>query len=187
MKKLAVISAMVICLAACSQQPDPFKDAVETEIIRLVGPDAKVRFNTFELIDSTTVGKELDYRLSLIETRRKQNLKFNEKYLNEGKQTNARIKAEAAAKDAVVIEGIKAIRERMAAADSLDVVVYYDYHVTGEAKSESGITTFADHYACVGADGTVLNFTDNQKTLHKGVGKVIAGYLTVLKGDSEEE
>lgn len=189
MKKLALIPIVALCLASCGQQkqPDIYKDAIETEIIRLVGPDAKVSFTTFERIDSTTFGKELEYRHGLIQTRRNQNLKLMEKYKKQGMPTNMEKKAKSAALDAEVLKGIEALRERMAAADSLDIIAYYDYHVAGEAKSSEGTTTFPNHFACVAVDGTLLNFTDNPRFLHKSIGKVIPGYHTVLKRNSASE
>lgn len=189
MKSIAVIPIVALCLVSCArdgQQLDVFERSIETEIVRLVGADAKVEFSVCERIDSTTFGEELEFRKRLIEARREQNLRLSEQYASQKKRTNARLRSEAAQKDAAVLSGIDSIRMRLAAADSLDIVCHYDYHVAGVARTADGITAIPDHYACVSADGTLLTFTPEKRKLHYGVGKVIPGYIRVLKGRGDE-
>lgn len=189
MKKMLVIAAMALCVAACSlgQKPDQYKDAVKEEIVRLVGADAKVSFNTFELKETTTYADELEYRKGLITARQAMNKMLKEKYENEKMSTNAHRKLTAMLNDEEVLKGLETIRERMAAADSLDKVAYYVFQFTGEARCEGATTSFKDYFACVTPTGEVLSVTDNEKAIHKGLGKIIEGYRTILKSSSEEE
>lgn len=188
MKKISAIAALALCVVSCGlgQKPNQYKDAVKEEIIRLVGADAKVSFNTFELKETTTFADELDYRKGLIEARHKMNIKFQEKYSKERMPTNAGIKRLAILKDEEVLKGLEAIRERMAAADSLDKVAYYVFQFTGEAKSQGATSTFKDYFACVTPDGRLLSLTDNEKAIHKGLGNVLGGYKLLLGAEKEE-
>lgn len=188
MRTMSIITAMSICIVSCSSGPrsDQYKDAVREEIVRLVGADAKVSFNTFELLESTTYADELDYRKGLITARHSMNDKFQKQYEGQGMKTNALKKLDALMKDEDVLKGIEAIRERMAAADSLDKVAYHVYSFTGEARCKGITTTFKDYFACVTPDGEILSVTDNRKAIRKGLGKIIEGYSTILKSGREE-
>ena len=188
MKKIAIIPIVALTMVSCAQSEplDVYQQSIATEIVRLVGPDAKVEFEVCERIDSTTFGGELDFRTGLIEARRNQNLHLSEMYAGQKKRTNARLREEIAQKDAIVLGGIDSLRVRLAAGDSLDIICHYDYHFSGEAKTADGTTVFSDYYACLAADGTLLSFTNEKRKLHYGVGKVIPGYLTVLKGRGGE-
>lgn len=188
MRKIFIIAAMAVCAAACSsgRNSDLYKDAVKEEIIRLVGADAKVSFNSFELHEATTFSDELDYRKNLITARKSMNDKFSKRYAEQSMRTNALKKLDALMKDEDVLKGIDGIRERMASADSLDKVAYYVYKFTGEARCEGVTTMFKDYFACVTPAGEVLSVTDQEKAIHKGLGKVIGGYNALLKAGREE-
>lgn len=189
MKSIAVIPILALCLVSCArdgQQFDVFERAIETEVVRLVGADAKVEFSVCERIDSTTFGEELEFRTDLINARMEQNLWLSELYQSQKKPTNARLRSEAAQKDSEVLVGIDSIRLRLAAADSLDIICHYDYHVAGSARTADGITSIPDHYACLSADGTLLTFTQERRKLHYGVGKVIPGYIRALKRGGDD-
>lgn len=185
MKKTVVITALAACLCSCTgnKTADPFVGALESEIIRLVGADAKVSFNNVERIDSTTFGQELENRIKAMETRQKQNQKFLDQYNLKGQRQSAAAKSEALIKDAQVIAGLNAIKARMDAADSLDIVAYYDYHFSGSARCEGQETAFPDNYASISPDGVVLSLNDSQKGLHNALGKVIPGYKELLKSE----
>ena len=212
MKKISVIAALALCVVSCGlgQKPNQYKDAVKEEIIRLVGADAKVSFNTFELKETTTFADELEYRKGLIEARHKMNIRFQEKYSEERMPKNAGIKRLAILKDEEVLKGLDAIQERievacgdrksiylteiqaeggkrMAAADSLDKVAYYVFQFTGEAKCQGTTSTFKDYFACVTPDGRLLSLTDNEKAIHKGLGNVLGGYRLLLGAEEKEE
>ena len=185
MRKIAFITVLAACLCSCTgnRTADPFVGALESEIIRLVGADAKVSFNSVERIDSTTFGQELDNRIKAMETRQKQNRKFLDQYNMKGQKKSAAAKSEALIKDEQVIAGLNAIKERLAAADSLGIVAYYDYHFSGSARCEGQETAFPDNYASISPDGVVLSLNDSQKGLHNALGKVIPGYTDLLKAE----
>ena len=121
MKKIAIIPIVALTMVSCAQSEplDVYQQSIATEIVRLVGPDAKVEFEVCERIDSTTFGGELDFRTGLIEARRNQNLHLSEMFAGQKKRTNARLREEIAQKDAIVLGGIDSLRVRLAAGDSL--------------------------------------------------------------------
>lgn len=185
-RNIIVLAALALCLAGCGQKSDMYRDALETEIIRLVGADAKVTFNTVERIDSTTFGQEVDNRIKAFETKLNQDSRLYDNYKGKGMVKNADTKKKAVELDEKVLAGLEKLRQRIADADSLDVVAYYDYHFTGSAKSSEGVTTFNDNYATITPDGKVLSINDALKGLHNAMGKTIPGYTKLIKDNPEE-
>ena len=185
-RNMIVLAALALCLAGCGQKPDMYREALETEIIRLVGADAKVTFNTIERIDSTTFRQEVDNRIKAFETKLNQDSKLLENYKGRGMAKNADTKKKAVELDEKILAGLEMLRQRIADADSLDVVAYYDYHFTGSAKSSEGVTTFNDNYATITPDGKVLSVNDALKGLHNAMGKTIPGYMKLIKDNPEE-
>lgn len=188
MKKLAIIPIIAACLLPCSctRTQDPYKAALETEIIRLVGADAKVTFNKVERIDSTTFGQEVDKRIQAFNTKLEQDTKLYEKYMADRMLTNAGKKKQAMEIDGKMLAGLEKLRARIEEADSLDVVAYYDYHFTGYAKCGGEETTFPDNYASITPEGKVLSINDALKGLHNALGKVIPGYKEALDEASDK-
>lgn len=183
MKKILFATAFIACLASCSQ-PDPVQDAVAARVAEIVGGVAKVNINTFELIDSVTFGQQLDMADKLYEVRHKQNEKLYFKYMSQSLFNEALEKRASLVKDEYVIAGLRAIRERMS--DSLDVVAYYDYKFSGNAKNGEGETVFPEAYASVTPDIKVISLEPERSRLHNGLGKVIPGYLELLEADKNE-
>ena len=178
--RLIPLAALALCLCSCGQKPDMYRDALETEIIRLVGADAKVTFNKVERIDSTTFGQEVDKRIQAFTTKLEQDTKLYEKYMADRMLTNAEKKKQAMVLDEKMLAGLEKLRARIEEADSLDVVAYYDYHFSGYAKCGSEETTFPDNYASITPNGKVLSLNDSRKGLHNALGKVIPGYKETL-------
>lgn len=186
-RNIIIFAAMALCLAGCGQKPDMYREALETEIIRLVGADAKVTFNTVERIDSTTFGQEIERRIKTFSLKLDQDTNFYNKYKKDGMAKNADLKKKAVEMDQKLLAGMEMLRQRIADADSLDVVAYYDYHFTGNAKSSEGITTFNDNYATITPDGKVMSINDALQGLHKAMGKSIPGYESLIKSNKQEE
>lgn len=185
-RNIIILAALALCLAGCGQKPDMYREALETEIIRLVGADAKVTFNTFERIDSTTFGQEVDNRIKAFTTKLNQDRKLYENYKSKGMVKNTEGKKKAVEMDEKILAGMEMLRQRIADADSLDVVAYYDYHFTGSAKSSEGVTEFNNNYAAITPDGKVLSMNDALKGLHNALGKTIPGYMNLIKDKSDE-
>lgn len=183
MKRILFVLAALTSLCACSQD-DPVKDAISAKVAEIVGGEPKVSIYTVEKIDSVTFGQQLDMTDKLFAVIRKQNEKFYFKYMSQNLFNEALDKRASLVKNDYVIEGLKAIRERMA--DSLDVVAYYDYKFSGKAKKADGVTEIPEAYASIKPDGTLISLEPDKDRLHNGLGKVIPGYSELLDADKNE-
>ena len=65
-------------------------------------------------------------------------------------------------------------------------VAYYDYCFSGQATKDGAKAVYKDYYASITPGGQVVSIDSNKKTLHKALGRVIPGYLELVKGDDEE-
>lgn len=186
MKRLFIILAVAgLCAVACKQAPkDPFQVALENEILARVGSDAKVKIDVFERVDSTTFGKELDYRQEVFALRRSQNEKLFKKYKAGGLPNSASARRNAINHDNEVIEGLAKMEETLA--PILGDIAYYDYHFSGKAWTKTAQSTYQDFYATITPEGKVMSIDNSKKTLHKTLGRVIPGYMELVKSDEEE-
>lgn len=185
--RMLAATAMAVTLvltASCStKEKDPAEAALRAKIESIIGEGAKVSLYTFELIDSTTYGQELEFRIGMIETRLAQNEKLIEKYKRENKPNNAKAKIEAASKDRVVLDGLKSLRDSIA--DISDDVAYYDYAFSGKASGKEKTMDFPKAYASITPNWEVLSMDTETKLLHKALGRVIPGYLEIIGADVE--
>lgn len=186
MKRTAILAAALVMLAACAQNraTDPVETAIKTKIAESVSPDAVIRIDRLEKVDSTTFGSELEHRIKVFTLRHDQNEKYYFQYNSEGRPNSAAEKKEAMKKDALVLEGLDKIGERMA--DSLSLVAYYDYKFSGSAETKTERTVFQDYYASITSDGQVMSISSSTKGLHKSLGRVIPGYTGLIGKDLSE-
>lgn len=105
-------------------------------------------------------------------------------YISAGKPKNAAVKEESMKKDITIIQCLDSLA--ITIGDQLDDIAYYDYKFSAMAKSQSSSMEFRDSYAAITPDFEVIGMTAKERDLHKGLGKVIPGYLEILKGESEE-
>lgn len=185
MKIIARLSSVLALCAflsvSCSQAPkDPMELTLRAEIEHLTEAGAKVLLNSFELVDSTSLGEEIDYRIKVFNIKLDQDRKFREQYKKEGRPVNEAKKVEAIANDERVIAGLEAMK--IAMADSLGTIVFRDYRFSGKAVSSENETVFEDYYAAISPEGEVLALEPSQKGLHKSLGRVIPGYTELIKG-----
>lgn len=187
MKRLLYIVAATALLASCapSQPVDPFQAALETQIKSQIGEDAKVTFELFERVDSTTFGEELSYRREVFDLRRAQNEKLFKKYKAAGQPNSAAAKRNAINHDDEVIAGLAAMSESLA--DILGNVAYYDYHFSCRVKSGSAKADYRDYFATITPDCEVMSIENSRKTLHRTLGRVIPGYMELVKSDDDDE
>lgn len=187
MKRMYImLAALGLCAAACTQaSKDPFQMALENEIIARTGDDVKVKLDVFERIDSTTFGEELAYRQEVLNLRRSQNEKLYRKYVNERKPNSTAAKRNAINHDDEVIEGLAKMNETLA--PILCDIAYYDYHFSGKAWTKDAQSTYQDFYATITPDGRVMSIDNSRKTLHKTLGRVIPGYLELVKSDDDAQ
>lgn len=186
MKRSLLFAAVLVLLSSCGTKPaDPVEEAITSEIINNMSEGfTSVKIFKVEKIDSTTFGQELERRRHLFETKKEVDGKYMNKYIAAGKPKNAAAKEESMKKDIIIIQCLDSLAVSLE--DILDDVAYYDYKFSAQAKSESSSMEFRDSYAAITPDFEVIGMTAKEKDLHKGLGKVIPGYLEILKGESEE-
>ena len=187
MKKIILAFAAVLTIAGCSGNQKVKSEAqmaLEQEITRLTSPDAKVVITLFEKIDSTTYGEELEYRQKAFETKLSQDTKFYEKYRSSGMRVNMDKKYKAIESDKRIIEALAKMAEELGA--KAGEIAYYDYHFSGKAETADKLTEFTDYYACIAAeDNAILSMENSTKGLHKTLGRVLPGYINLVKGEEQ--
>ncbi|MBO4570613.1 MAG: hypothetical protein J5699_01645 [Bacteroidales bacterium] len=185
MKKLALlITVFVAALSACTKEKDPYLAALETEIAGRLGEGAKVNIEIFSLIDSTTFGEELKYRQEVFDLRLKQNMKLLERYKQGGFVNSAVDKRNAINHDHEVIAGLADMERSLE--PILGNVAYYDFCFSGSAKKGDSRAVYKEYYASITPQGEVVSIDSNKKTLHKALGRVIPGYLELVKGEDAD-
>jgi len=187
MHKLIFFAASLLLLASCGGKTvDPVHEAIKGEILGNMDQQfSDVSINRVEKIDSTTFRTELDRRKKTFATKRDADSDFLIKYMSEGKRRNAELKSESYRKDLIILQGLDSLE--VALADILDDIAYYDYRFSAEAKGQDVTMQFRDAYISITPDGRVISMTAERRDLHKGAGRVIPGYLELLKGAGEDD
>ena len=187
MKKFALFAALLPLLASCgSGTPDPVHEAIKGEIMGNMAQEfSSVSIHSVEKIDSTTFRQELDRRKKAFTTKRDADSDFLLKYMTEGKKRNASLKSESYKRDLVILQGLDSLEAAHAAI--LDDIAYYDYRFSAEAKGEGLKMQFRDAYISITPDGRVISMTAERRDLHKSAGRVIPGYLELVKGSDDDD
>lgn len=185
--KTAILAAALLLAAGCSQKPapDPFREAVSAKIVESMGRDMKVSFYSFEKVDSTTYGTELEHRKTAFNKKLGIDRERYEQFLMERKPKNTQKKKEDMETDLRFLEGLDRIGEEIA--DRLDEVAYYDFHFSGKAKSPEGDVEFEDWWASISPEGEVLCMLKGKKGLHNALGRVLPGYLDLAGKEGVDE
>lgn len=186
-RSLFAIAAAFSLLCACNerQTTDPAQVALETRIREQVGEDAKISIFLFEKTDSTTFAEELAARQDAFNYKLEKDSQFLVEYTTKGLKQNAARKTIAVRDDHRILSALDSIAtviEPYAAE-----VAYYDYHFSGKASSESGVTEFMDYYSCITPSGEVMCISPSSKGLHKSMGRVLPGYSDLFAGTAGEE
>lgn len=172
-------------LAGCNPEATDYRQAaIEQYIIRQTGSDAKITFDCFEVIDSTTFAAELEHRKKVFEIKKEQDTKLLMEYLDKGMRNNTIKKQLAARNDLRVLAALDSLTGVIApyATD----IAYYDCHFSGRAKAGDLITEFIDFYACVTPSGEVMCLLPTSKGLHNTLGRVLPGYIDLVKSSEDE-
>lgn len=144
-----------------------------------------VKIISVELIDSTTFATEFDRRIKMFQAKKDADEKLSVKYLAQGKKKNNALKAQDYVKDVMILASLDSLRN--ASENILGKVAYYDYKFSAVAKGPDSSMEFRDAYAAVTPDFKVIGMTADLKDLHKGLGKVIPGYLAIVKGEEDAD
>lgn len=186
--KTAILAAAMLLAAGCSDKntaPDPFREAVTARIIESAGRDMKVSFYSFEKVDSTTFGTELEHRKTAFNKKLAIDQERYEQFLKERKPKNTQKKKADVETDLRFLEGLDRIGEEIA--DRLDEVAYYDFHFNGKARSPEGDIEFEDWWASISPEGEVLCMLQGKKGLHNALGRVLPGYLDLVGEEGTED
>lgn len=143
------------------------------------------QFDTFEKIDSTAMGTEVDRRIEAFTQVLLQNYRLYNGYVAANKNKNAAKKQKSIELDT---DMLKLLQEYKAALgdDSLKVA-YYDYKFSGRGV-ENGVThIYKETYAAITPEGEVVAVSSSLKNLHTATGKVIPGYSALLAGIPDDE
>ena len=183
---MAAAAAAVLAVSCGGSEPDPVAEAIKAEITTNMAEGfTSVKNITYELVDSTTFAQEFERRIKTFEVKRDADGKYLLKYTREGKTRNAAIKSDAYKRDLEILRDLDSLHA--ACAGILDDVAYYDYRFSADAKGDNSVMQFRDAYVAMTPEHEVIGMTAKQKDLHKGLGKVIPGYLGLVKGEEEEE
>lgn len=187
MKRLVLLSALLPLLLSCGgRTPDPVHEAIKGEIMGNMSQEfTDVTIHLVEKIDSTTFRQELERRKKAFATKRDADSDLLLKYMSEGKRRNASLKSESYKKDLIILQGLDSLEAAHAAI--LDDVAYYDYRFNAEAKGQGLKMQFREAYISITPDGRVISMTAERRDLHKSAGRVIPGYLELVKGSDEDE
>lgn len=182
----ALCCAAALSMISCdgNKVEDPALTAIKARVAASVGEGASVRINSFEKVDSVTYGQELEYRKNLFERKLEKTQELYDKYVGKHMVNNAKKKAEEIAMTRQIIEGLRTVEDNIK--DSIDVVAYYDYKFSGSASNKVSEIQFDEYYASVSTSGEVLYLQGSQRGLHRTNGRILPGYMEILKGESEE-
>lgn len=179
------VPIIIAVISSCAPKAVDYRQvAIEKDIIKQVGGEAKVTFDLFEVIDSTTYAAELEHRQKVFEIKKDQDTKLLMEYNAKGMRNNTIKKQLAVRNDLRVLAALDSLAGVIApyASD----VAYYDCHFSGWAKSPSGLTEFIDYYACVTPSGEVMCILPSSKGLHTTLGRVLPGYLDLVQSSDPD-
>ena len=187
MKKFILFAAFLPLLVSCGGgTPDPVHEAIRGEIMGNMSQEfSDVTINSVEKIDSTTFRQEFERRKKAFALKRDADGEFLLKYMNEGKKRNAAIKSDAYRNDLQILQGLDSLEAAHAAI--LDDIAYYDYRFSADAKGQGLKMQFRNAYISITPDGRVISMTAERRDLHKVAGRVIPGYLELVKGADDDE
>ena len=187
MKKLILFAAFLPLLVSCGGRVvDPVQEAIKGEIMGNMSQEfTDVTINFVEKIDSTTFRQEFDRRRTVFILKRDADSDLLLKYMTEGKKRNASIKSDSYKQDLVILQGLDSLEAAHSAI--LDDIAYYDYRFSADAKGQGLKMQFRNAFISITPDGRVISMTAERRDLHKSAGRVIPGYVELVKGSDEED
>lgn len=188
---LALLAAAAFGLAACSGSADEYQQAMTLRLQQAVGEkyacspaSIKVKYSQFERIDSTTFAEEFDMRETGLKLKVSMEISLYNKYLKEKKVSNATAKYEQIVKAQDALDKLYDLKDGME--DRLDEIAYYDYRFSAEISTPQGTVPASGFLACITPELVVLNYTRNEKDLHKGCGAAIPGWSGIFSPEEDE-
>ncbi len=187
MKKFILFAALLPLLVSCGGHAvDPVHEAIKGEIMGNMSQDfTDVTINFVEKIDSTTFRQEFDRRRNVFTLKRDADSDLLLKYMTEGKKRNASIKSDSYKQDLVILQGLDSLEAAHSAI--LDDIAYYDYRFSADAKGHGLKMQFRNAFISITPGGRVISMTAERRDLHKSAGRVIPGYVELVRGSDEED
>ena len=186
MRKVVLIIACALALCACSQEKDPFKEALSAALEEKLGePAKKITYMKFERIDTTDIGRELSMRLASFKLKYSQEKSFYDKYTAENKPKNAQKYYNAARNTLDILAKLDDLYLEFMEDGRLYEPASYDYRFCVVIEGENAQLNLEDSYACITPDYQVVGLNSHKKGLHKTTGASVPGYLGIIKGYEE--
>lgn len=179
-----LLMAAAFCFS-CATEPDPMVVAIENELFKDVHEGGEFRMDRMEKIDSSTFRAEFERRIELFETKYKADFKLYNNYFERGLRRNVARKIADMDRDQMIIDSLKIMLEQMGS--DADRVAFYDICFSAEANVGNATQVLTDCYAAITPQYEVLCITHKKKDLHKTTGKVIPGYLELIKEEESLE
>lgn len=181
---VAAVSAAAIFVLSCTTE-DPYaaqKAALVESIAAENGELQKVTFDTFEVVDSATFADELRMRKNMFALKGEQAKKMHSQLMKAGRFEKLAEKMHDIKFSDMVLEGLDSLEQDMG--DKVNQVAYYDYCFTAHiVKADNQRIDAVNFYACITPDCKVLKYAAQKKDLHKVTGRVIPGYLKLVRSE----
>lgn len=186
MKKSIILILAIVAVCSCGYKNDPVAQAIEKAAMAQYGDQPYTfRINSLEKVDSAVFRTEMDSRIGTFKAKIESNQVLYRKYVRTGYTVNADIKKQTLKNDSLILIKLNNLKGEMGA--KLDEVAYYDYKFTATGKVGGKNFEMIECYATVTPDNEVLTLAPDQKSVHKGTGKVLPGYLDIVKTVAPEE
>jgi len=190
--KIRHIATICLCCAALLSScggGKPVLSDTQKAVVAALSEDFEgemdFQFDTFEKIDSTAMGTEVDRRIEAFTQVLLQNYRLYNGYVAANKNKNAAKKQKSIELDTEMLKLLQEYKQELGA-DTLKVA-YYDYKFSGKGV-ENGVThIYKETYAAITPEGEVVAVSSSLKNLHTATGKVIPGYSALLAGIPDDE
>lgn len=177
--RIVPVALAAIILASCGNKMTPEQEKI-IDLISQTNAEVKgATFLSFELVDSTTVGQELERREALFVSKANIEERNALKYESRNMPVNAKKHRASQQRALAAVDGVKEIRANLAG--NINDVLYRTYKFSCKGMFTDR-TKFQceDMYANITIDGSACNLT-NDTNYHKGMGRYLPGYIEMLK------
>lgn len=185
MKKFILLFFAAALLAGCNQALTPEQELAIQLLSQKNGEIGKIDFSRFELVDSTTLGQEIQRRIALFETKIRIEGNNVAKYESRNMRANAKRHRESMERSQTILDNITYLADSLS--DRKDRILYrtYLFSCTGSFADKTKFTC-DKMFLNVATDGinSCLKDSDNY---HKGMGIAIPGYLDIMHNNKTED
>ena len=180
-KTIAILGTAAVLLCGCSgHKPSALETAICERVAEQAGttPD-KVQLGKVERVDSSTFRQEFARRREVFQFKLDQDTKLYEQYRGARKSNNAAVKFAAMQKDIRILASLDSLERTLEG--RLDEVAFYDYSFSATGRMPDGSRLEAPGmFIAITPDAHVVSMAGDRKSLRKGTGRVIPGYLEIF-------